>query len=91
VLLPFSSGKHVQAADRVEADQTLRRMMKKEAGKAASTIIAIGEYFHSTEAHTTFRDIITKVEQLLPESTCQRLLESYSWLLVSTFKVSSMT
>lgn len=75
------------AASRVKADQKLRRVMTSESGKAVSLMVAVGQYLVSKKAASMFQKIITYVESLLPGNCCHRLLVSYSWLLLATFKV----
>ena len=87
VLIPFDEGAPVPAASRVIADQKLRTVMKSQAGKAASLMVAVGGYLVCRNASYMFRKIITHVESLLPDNCCHRLLVSYSWLLLATFKV----
>ena len=61
--------------------------MAKEAGKAVGVVMSMGKFFKSPEADNFFKHIVTRVEHLMPDNTCHRLLVSYSWLLGATFKV----
>ncbi|XP_064407563.1 uncharacterized protein LOC135352321 [Halichondria panicea] len=90
VLVPFEESGHIEAARRVDADRKLKRIMAKEAGKAVGVVISMGKFFKSPEADNFFKHIVTRVEHLMPDNTCHRLLVSYSWLLGATFKILSV-
>ena len=47
VLIPFDEGAPVPAASRVTADLKLPTVMKSQAGKAASLMVAVGGYLVS--------------------------------------------
>ena len=64
----------------------LQTVMDREASKSVGVLVAAGDYLLSSEAGSVFTDIITLVEQRLPRAP-HRLLVSYSWLMLATFKV----
>ena len=88
VLIPFEETPSVGAADHVAADSQLREVMTEEAGKAAGLIVSLGKVLTSQRMCSRIKNIITRVEQLMPRNTPHRLLVSYSWLLGATFAVS---
>lgn len=88
VLIPFVDGEHVPATKRADADRHLRKVMDNDASQAVGVIISIGKYLCSDAGSVSLNIVMEDVEAKLPEGTCQRLVTSYSWLLLATFKVS---
>lgn len=75
--------------ERMKADRELKLAMSKSS-QAAAAVIALGKEIMGEDAQDELEGIIEKLESLLPTSTEQRIFISYSWLLLSTFKVQCM-
>lgn len=78
--------RYLSAAERINADRTLQCAIKK-AGRAAGTMVALGQDLTGPEADEELKAIVQRVESNLPDLQCHRLIISYSLLLLSTFKV----
>lgn len=83
VLVPFSDVSEMSATERMEADDNVLKAMKK-AGRAAGIMVALGNVLLSPESSKYLKVIVQRVETVL---TSHRLVLSYSWLLLATFKV----
>ena len=79
VLVPFSDVSEMSATERMEADDNVLKAMKK-AGRAAGIMVAL----LSPESSKHLKVIVQRVETVI---TSHRLVLSYSWLLLATFKV----
>ena len=78
--------RNLPAAERIDADRTLQCAVHK-AGRAAGTLVAIGNSLTGPEARHDLKEVVERVERALPNLQCHRLIVSYSWLLLATFKV----
>ncbi len=88
VLIPFSETGELSAVERNDADKDLKRAMKK-AARSAGVMIAFGKDLTSPEASQQLSEVVKRVDFSLPNLQCQRIVMSYSWLLLATFKVSN--
>ena len=86
VIIPFVDSRNLPAAERIDVDRTLQCAVHK-AGRAAGTMIALGNCLTGPEAQQELKEIVKQVESYLPNLQCHRLIVSYSWLLLATFKV----
>ena len=83
ILVPFSDVSEMSATEGMEADDNVLKAMKK-AGRAAGIMVALGNVLLSPESSKCLKVIVQRVETVL---TSHRLVLSYSWLLLATFKV----
>ena len=88
MLIPFqASACDMPAYERMQADRELQDSTRR-ASCAAATIIALGSKLTSSASQLQLKEIVEKVEPLLPNHQCQRLIVSYSWLMLATLKVT---
>lgn len=85
VIIPFGDSNDMSAAERVEADSTLKEAMAK-AGRSAGVMISLGSYLTGENALKDLKSVVTTVEAKM-DTSCHRLVVSYSWLMLATLKV----
>ena len=61
-----------------------------KAGRSASLMISLGSYLTSEDALEDLKSVVTTVEAKL-DTSCHRLVVSYSWLMLATLKVCKLT
>lgn len=83
VLIPFtSSDATVSVLDQMEADKRLKAACVK-----AQTAVSLATQLELND-EVGLRQILEKLQELLPASTPQRLYISYGWLIQCTKQVS---